>query len=300
MIAQTPPTGCVASQVAVRWIAPASARDRALLDEACRSVGQPLVVNSESRGAQPVDRLVVVSWNAHAGLADLNAMTGALLQGRLTGGRPPGSFVLLLQEAARDADAAGDAGGVDRVARDRGLSLAYAPGMNNGGPGRDRGVAILSSSPLTDVTIVELPFERQRRVALLATLRLPTGGTERTMRVASAHLDIGWMVLRGGSEAARRRQAEALIEAIGPDGTVVLGGDFNSAYEDAEGALRTLASAYSDADAPAPPTWQGPFGLHRHLDRIFVRGGGRPIRVSVVPDRFGSDHHPLIAELPLE
>jgi len=42
------------------------------------------------------------------------------------------------------------------------------------------------------------------------------------------------------------------------------------------------------------PTWKGPLGLHATLDHIFVRGPVSPLRVMRLPDRFGSDHYPLL------
>ncbi|MEN3339278.1 MAG: hypothetical protein V7647_2954, partial [Acidobacteriota bacterium] len=61
---------------------------------------------------------------------------------------------------------------IEPVAAALGLSLYYVPSMRNGGaaPHEDRGNAILSSLPLTDLAAYELPFERQRRVALGATI----------------------------------------------------------------------------------------------------------------------------------
>ena len=58
-----------------------------------------------------------------------------------------------------------------------GLSLVYVPSMRNGSDtDEDRGNAILSTEPLSDVAAVELPFERQRRVAIDAAVSVTGQG----------------------------------------------------------------------------------------------------------------------------
>ena len=65
---------------------------------------------------------------------------------------------------------------VDDIAERFGLSVAYVPSMRNG-PARDlvaredRGNAILSTEPLVDVRAIELPFGKQRRVAITALIQ---------------------------------------------------------------------------------------------------------------------------------
>ena len=102
----------------------------------------------------------------------------------------------------------------------------------------DRGVAILSSLPLTDLEAIELPIERQRRVALSGIVSGATAtGTPWQVRVVSVAprestgAPAVWM--RAG--ASRTRQTEALLEALAlsPDAgatarpATLVGGDFN-------------------------------------------------------------------------
>ena len=59
------------------------------------------------------------------------------------------------------------------IAERFGLSVAYVPSMRNGPATRldereDRGNAILSTEPLIDVKAIELPFGKQRRVAVIS------------------------------------------------------------------------------------------------------------------------------------
>jgi endonuclease/exonuclease/phosphatase family metal-dependent hydrolase len=165
----------------------------------------------------------------------------------------------------------------------------------------DRGNAILSTFPLDQVVAIELPFERQRRVAIAATIRSRTGGgTEWSLTLADAHLDTAFAAARGGPIAARRRQADALIDALdiaAPSSTTVVAGDFNTWLGGGETAIRHLRRAFPDAKVPRPQaTWSaGVVGAM--MDFVFARTGGREIDVRRLPERLGSDHYPLLAEL---
>jgi endonuclease/exonuclease/phosphatase (EEP) superfamily protein YafD len=41
----------------------------------------------------------------------------------------------------------------------------------------------------------------------------------------------------------------------------------------------------------------GPLGIHATLDHVFARGRASAIDVRRLPDRFGSDHYPLLARV---
>jgi endonuclease/exonuclease/phosphatase family metal-dependent hydrolase len=188
---------------------------------------------------------------------------------------------------------------VDRIARAHGLALLYAPSMRNGdddGDPEDRGNAIVATLALHAPTIVELPFEHQRRAAAAAVVEGRTqSGTAWRLRVADAHLDTALALTRGGPLAARRRQAAALVDALAaaPEDTV-LGGDFNTWFGSREPALKMLRLAFPDAAPDQAPTWKGPLGLRASLDHLLVRGRARLQRVERLPDRLGSDHYPVL------
>jgi endonuclease/exonuclease/phosphatase family metal-dependent hydrolase len=222
--------------------------------------------------------LVIVTWNLHGPAGDLPRLVQDLRSGRLTAGVPVTAFVLLLQEGAPDISA---------FANREGLFARYEPVYST------RGNAILSTLPLLDPRTIELPRERQRRVAVAASIDL--GGMR--VRLATTHLEnrVSWW--RGGlfSEDARRRQAEALIAALPPDEPTILGGDFNAWLGRNEPAWRALASRFPDGPAPlATPTFRD----RLFLDEIFfdVPDSWAAERV-VVPSRYGSDHHPVIGLL---
>jgi len=142
---------------------------------------------------------------------------------------------------------------------------------------------------------IELPRERQRRVAVAATVRLD----RETLQVVSAHLEnrVSWW--RGGlfSENARFRQAEVLIAALPPDGPVAVGGDFNAWLGRDEPAWRALAARFPDG--PPPPA-QPTFRKRLFLDELFfdLPPGWRVTR-SIIENRYGSDHHAVLGLLQL-
>jgi endonuclease/exonuclease/phosphatase family metal-dependent hydrolase len=166
----------------------------------------------------------------------------------------------------------------------------------------DRGTAILSSLPLADLQVIELPFERQRRVALAASVAGRTSASAAwQLRLANVQIDTTLALTRGGPMAARRRQAEALLDALSRTGAVrpsprmVLGGDFNTWLGSKEPAVEVMRRAFPDTPrAGDVATWRGPLGAHAALDHVFVRGPFRSVATRRLAGRFGSDHYPLL------
>ncbi len=310
------------------WIGPADARQQARLSEWCAMVG-PVVYEPAPRHtpAGPIDRVAIVSWNAHVGGGDVDALIDAVQRGDFTRGERVDAIVLLLQEMYRHGDGVPEpatnlsavpsriveafhsehARDVRDVASRRGLSLLYTPSMRNGAAvddPEDRGNAILSTLPLSEPAAVELPIERQRRVVAVAAIDGRTSdGTTWRLRVANVHLDTALSLLHGGPVEARSRQANALVTALTQsltfEGTTVVGGDFNTWFGDREPAIRTLRAAFPDASAGhAGATWSGALGLRARLDYVFA-GEAEAIDVRRLPSRFGSDHYPLLSVIRL-
>src|SRR3954468_11190427 len=105
--------------------------------------------------------------------------------------------------------------------------------MRNGGAEsrEDRGNAILSSLPLSDLAAYELPFERQRRVALAATISgSTTAGTPWRLRIVDAHLDNTFSPRRLwlASEYGRTRQARSLLASPGTADPLILRRDLHT------------------------------------------------------------------------
>ena len=260
-----------------------------------------------------------MSWNIGLGLGNVPALI-AELRAR----EPDAPIVLLLQEAFRKgpevppsvprsarfasrlgSDEHSPAREEIEVTADRGgFDLYYVPSMRNGEPSRsdeDRGNAILSSVPLSGYDAIELPFERQRRVAVAATI----SGTSRHgepwhLRVVSAHLDnlVGpkraWFA---AAELARLRQVRGLLQYVGAEDFVVLGGDFNTWAGFDERAYHEAAKAFPDTKAvDRRPTFKG----HLRLDHLFFRlDDGWRSTFRRADSSYGSDHFPLIATIAL-
>ena len=306
---------------ALRWVTSPDARKRARLAQWCATVG-PVLLQPDPVAvhARAVDRLVVVTWNLHVGGGDLEGLTARLRRGEFTGGEPIDQFVLLLQETyrrdvavpariprgypapsriARSFERGPD---IERFSREHGLAVMYVPSMRNGidvVDSEDRGNAIVSTLPLHDAVAVELPLERQRRVAAVATVEgQMRNGARWRLRLANVHLDTALALGHGGPFAARRRQANVLVEALTatPAIPTVLAGDFNTWRGDGEPALAVLRRAFPDTPRMSGgPTWVGPLGMHARLDHVFVRGPLASTRVERLRSRFGSDHYPLLA-----
>lgn len=281
-------------------------------------MGPPVVRASGARDAAAASSLIVVSWNIAIGEGDVSE---ALADIRAA--HPGAPFVLLIQEAFREgpevprrargdlrfASRLGDDDEHERVEieavaeRER-LNLYYVPSMRNGGPAvsdEDRGNAILSTLPLSDLTAIELPFERQRRVAIAATVsgRTPDGRPWR-LRVVSVHLDNMMGARRGwifGSEFARVRQARAILEHVQDDEAVVLAGDFNTWFGFREQTTSEIARAFPESDLhDRRPTFAGIL----RLDHLFYRlPEGWRGHVRRADARYGSDHHPLVATIAI-
>jgi endonuclease/exonuclease/phosphatase family metal-dependent hydrolase len=251
---------------------------------------------------------VVVTWNAAAGAGDLVELVGRLRRGDFTDRTPVAHFVLLLQEVYRTGGAVParvPAGGraprrlgrpaaaidIEHAARSLELSVFYAPAMRNGVEAEDRGNAIMTTEPLRQLEVLELPFERQRRIALLATVTGWTSSGERwQIRFANAHLETRAGLTRGGPAPARRRQARAIAEhLLSPRAPTIIAGDLNTSWGDDEPAVRDLRRLFPDAGKTPATTWAKAV-LSARLDHLFAWLPGTSLTVSRISERFGSDH----------
>jgi endonuclease/exonuclease/phosphatase family metal-dependent hydrolase len=261
----------------------------------------------------PADKLIVVNWNMHVGGGDFAELLEDVR--KEAGGAP---IVFLLQEAYRAGPevptaldgssdwaslirglrADGSREEIESIARAHGLHAYYVPSMRNGAPpvsDEDRGNAILSTLPLTDLTAIELPFERQRRVAIAATVNGTTGrGEPWKLRVVSAHLDnmVGarrlWIA---GGEFGRTRQARGLVAALEGQFPLVLGADLNSWFGFRDSAYQEAARAFPQT---VVSDRRSTFGGLLRLDHLFFRlGPDWNARFRRADRRYDTDHYPL-------
>lgn len=299
---------------AIAWLSPVVSADRASLARWRAAVGAPVVPAPSTAAPSRSGELTLVSWNTALGEGDVVAFVRGL---PAASQRQP--VVLLLQEVYRrgpavpqlltieaafakrlgGAQPGGRASDVDAIAAAVGMTAYYVPSMRNGGreSDEDRGNAILSNIPITGLTAIELPFEKQRRVAVSAEIAgMKSDGTPWRLRVASAHLDNAvprraWL----GSEYGRARQARALVAAFRDDTPTVLGGDFNTWFGFSDQAYFETALAFPQSvNTDRRPTFRG---LLR-LDHVFYRipyAWRATLRRG--DHRFGSDHFPLIGTI---
>ena len=307
----------IAGPSAVRWFAPEDDREGAVLDRWRGSVGPPFFSPGHPALAS-AGALTLVSWNTALGAGDVVRLIADVHRKR-----PGIPIVLLLQEVYREGPevpallsrgaafasrlrglrADGKRDEVEAIAAALGMSVYYVPSMRNGSPllsAEDRGNAILSTLPLSDLTAFELPFERQRRVAIGATV---TGADARgqawKLRVVSTHLDnmSGWKRLWVASELGRVRQTRGLLQQLTDQAPLVLGGDFNTWFGFADEAFRETARAFPGTRiTDRRATFRG---LLR-LDHLFFRlPEGWSAHFERADDNYGSDHYPLVATIDL-
>jgi len=236
-------------------------------------------IDIPAQSTTPAD-LAVITWNMNAGRGDLPRLASDLASGHLTGA-PPANYVLLLQEAV-----SGVGVDADELAKTRGLRAFIVPVYEF--DGRIRGLAIVSTLPVRETRAIPLPRERQPRMAAFATITV----LGHSLFVVSTHFEnrVSW--LRGGvfGDRARGRQAEALLRAL-PDGPGILGGDLNTLLGPAEPAWHLLAERFPDTPSDMHPTFRDRLVLD-HL--FFDLPDGWTARRRVIPDRYGSDHHPVL------
>ena len=307
------------SLASIHWSEPVEEAEKRRLASWCAAVGpvlfRPQAASQIDRGAPGLDGLTFVSWNVHVGAGDVERFVHDLRAGRLPGGRRPEHLILMLQESVRSegvplsvppgASAAAWIGSdkslernqVDQLAVTLGMAVFYAPSMRNGLAGdrpADRGNAILSTLPLADPGAIELPGERQRRVAITARIAVDVSGARIPLSIGVAHLDaLGpprtlWVF---GAAATRAAQARSLLAAL-PPGPMIVGADLNSWLGPGEPAARLLLDDFpSTPDVARQPT------LTRGLvvDHMFFRlPSGWRAHFERAPTRYGSDHYPLI------
>ena len=184
-----------------------------------------------------------------------------------------------------------------------GMSVAYVPSMRNGSATalesrEDRGNAILSTEPLSDVRAIELPFGKQRRVAVAATIT-PRGSTMGAMRVITTHFD---------TNGDRVDQAEALaqrMESLG-DLPLLLGGDLNSRRGFGDRAVTAITRRIALESCGTQRTVRWPwrldvplFFLIGRVDFMFsTLEAGVARTCQTLSHSYESDHRPILLDIP--
>ena len=311
----------------VRWLRPEGPQ-RSELDLWRAAVGPAQVWTpppAPTAGTE-IDAFHVVVWNTHVGAGSIERLIEDLRRGALTDGVPVEHFALLLQEvyrggrsvpatpppgsrAARAIRPGAGRRDIDEVARRSALHAYYVPSMRNGrgaADPEDRGNAILSTLPLANLTAIELPLERERRVAISADVAgTTTAGTPWRIQLVNLHLDprSSWSRIHRSFGAGRALQVDWLIEALrGDDSYAVLCGDFNSwVGGENEPAVRMLRERHflpgTLFGRPIPTLPVLGLALDHLLYRLPPRAAAE---TRVLADAYGSDHRPLLGWFRLD
>lgn len=314
--------GCKAAEVVEKLepgagvaLIPPADNTRNLVAQWRTSVG-PAVVDRAGRACAeaPIDSLLVVSWNVNVGNAQIRRFVTDLTAGRIIPGVRVRNFVLLLQEAYRESPEvpanvnahvcpgriAGGSSDIEDVSDSLGLALYYIPSMRNGCSGaarEDRGNAILSTLPLTNLKAVELPLVRQRRVAAMADVKgKNSAGQEWTLTLASVHFENRGPGRPNDWVHGRARQSEALVAALPETDFLVVGGDFNTLRGSGEPAVRIVAGRFANPPLHPQVTTYVKYSVMRsHLDYLFFNhAGAKRGKYWRADSRYGSDHYPIM------
>jgi len=306
------PLSCLEPVDGLTWMRWTGSRDA--LDLWCYSVGRPVF---EERLAATADAagMRILSWNVNVGAGRLEELLPQLL-GEAT--RDGMGLTILLQETFRGGEAVPEvypsALTVPKPIRPRrptmdvrdiaarfGLSVAYVPSMRNGpatalDAREDRGNAILSTEPLLDVRAIELPFGKQRRVAVSALIA-SEHDPARAIRVVSTHFD---------TNGGRVAQAAALSDSLSAftDTPLFVGGDLNSRGGMDDGAVLALSGRIPMASCGTGRTNRWPLRLDvlfpiGRLDFMFASSDTSDLgpACETLPHAYDSDHLPLLMTL---
>lgn len=288
--------------------------DDATLNQWCDSVGKPVLMPKVYFEPAEIAQLTILSWNVNVGggraeefipqlQRELSAKSGGLVvllqETFRTGWDVPESVPPTLQApgAVRPRRPAAD---IVALATALEMSVAYVPSMRNGSNSNlsqreDRGNAILSSEPLSDVTAIELPFGRQRRVAIAATVT-PRGSRGKPLRVMVLHFD---------TDDHRAAQAQALamdVKAFTETKSMplVVAGDLNARDGLKDEAVAAMSAQIHREECGTDRTFRLPFRVDKlsvgRLDYMFstLDDFGLMRTCQTLDDPIGSDHVPVV------
>lgn len=236
-------------------------------------------------------QLTVMTYNIHhanppskqeTGEIDIDAIVNVI--------RKENPDLVALQEVDVNTERSGKVNQAAVIAEKLGMHSFFGRAIDH--DGGEYGVAILSKYPLLEAQVIPLPEDAdpkaEDRVIATATVKLPGG---LAIRFGSTHLDV--------RSAENRDQQVRAINQMASSNTApfIVGGDFNAMP--GSSAIAELDKAFTrtciDDCEPTIPV----INPKRVIDFIAFSKESpfRVISQKVVPERYASDHLPVVATL---
>jgi endonuclease/exonuclease/phosphatase family metal-dependent hydrolase len=241
--------------------------------------------------AEPLKELRVLTYNIHhcnppskEGLIDLDTIARVIAK--------QNPDLVALQEVDVRTQRSGNINQAAELAAKLKMNVYFGKAIDH--DGGEYGVAILSKYPLSDTITHKLPndgsAQAEPRVAALATVTLPGN---KKIRFGSTHLDAQ------KADASRLLQvAEINLLAGSENLPFIIAGDLNA--HPATKVIRDFDEAFfrSCGDCPYTIPQDKP---KQAIDYIAYKKGNRfqIINHEVIPERYASDHLPVLAVLKL-
>jgi endonuclease/exonuclease/phosphatase family metal-dependent hydrolase len=232
----------------------------------------------------------VMSYNIHhcnppskeaSGVIDMDAIVSAI--------RQQAPDLVALQEVDVNTTRSGPGNQAEEIAKRLGMKAFFGKAIDY--QGGEYGVAVLSKYPLTETAVVRLPAgadpKSEPRILVTAKVRLPQG---KVIRFGSTHLDVR-------NAQTREAQVQEIVRVAAQEATAFLvAGDFNATPESS--AISVLDQHFTRTCQACEPTIPV-INPKRTIDFIaFTKGAPfKVITTRVIPERYASDHLPVVAEL---
>lgn len=234
--------------------------------------------------------LRVMAYNIHhcnpptkeaSGEIDLDAIVNAIRQQK--------PDLVALQEVDVNTKRSGPVNQATEIGKRLGMQAYFAKALDYGGG--EYGVAILSKYPLSETNVLLLPQgadpKSEQRVLASGKVRLPGG---LVIRFGSTHLDVR-------NAQTREAQVREIAAFAGrQQEPFLVAGDFNATPESS--AIQVLDQHFTrscqDCGFTIPV-----INPNRVIDFIAYSKGSpfKALSTQVIPERYASDHLPVVAEL---
>ena len=200
--------------------------------------------------------------------------------------------MVALQEIDVNTERSGQFNQAEELARLLNMQFYFGKAIDH--QGGDYGVAILSKFPLSETTVHRLPTKPETkgepRIVATAKVTLPNGSS---FRFGSTHLDAQ------RDSVNRQMQIEEITKFAATEKLpFIIAGDFNA--PPSSSIIKTLDRSFTRTCQTCEPTIpvENPT---KAIDFIAYRPGKKfqVISNQVIPEKYASDHLPVIAEIKI-